>query len=103
MTKVTGTVRYTEEKADHENHSYAHVNRDTTGSRYRTRVCMSACIGNINQRMRQVFGDEYALMAETAPGAGMKVILRVPKFFPGVRPDLPKFGEDTEPKASQPT
>ncbi|HEX6359848.1 histidine kinase [Actinophytocola sp.] len=59
-------------------------------------------IGNINQRMRQVFGDEYALMAETAPGAGMKVILRVPKFFPGVRPDLPQFGEETEPKASQP-
>jgi two-component system LytT family sensor kinase len=24
----------------------------------------------------------------------MKVILRVPKFFPGVRPDLPKFGAD---------
>jgi two-component system LytT family sensor kinase len=51
-------------------------------------------IGNINQRMRSVFGDEYALMAETAPGAGMKVILRVPKFFPGVRPDLPKFGSE---------
>jgi two-component system LytT family sensor kinase len=63
-------------------------------------------IGNINQRMRSVFGDEYALMAETAPGAGMKVILRVPKFFPGVRPDLPKFGteESTEtPKAGQAT
>ncbi len=53
-------------------------------------------IGNINQRMRSVFGDEYALMAETAPGAGMKVILRVPKFFPGVRPDLPKFGPQSE-------
>jgi len=51
-------------------------------------------IGNINQRMRSVFGDEYALMAETAPGAGMKVILRVPKSFPGVRPDLPKYGTE---------
>jgi len=53
-------------------------------------------LGNINQRMRSVFGDEYALMVETAPGAGMKVILRVPKFFPGVRPDLPEYstGED---------
>jgi len=60
-------------------------------------------IGNINQRMRQVFGDEYALMAETAPGAGMKVILRVPKFFPGVRPDIPRLPEETEAKASQPT
>jgi len=46
-------------------------------------------VGNINQRMRQVFGDEYALMVETAPGAGTKVTIRVPKFFPGVRPDLP--------------
>lgn len=48
-------------------------------------------LGNINQRMRSVFGDEYALMVETAPGAGMKVILRVPKFVQGVRPDLPEF------------
>jgi len=56
-------------------------------------------IGNINQRMRQVFGDEYALMAETAPGAGMKVILRVPKFFPGVRPDLPAYDPEAEGEA----
>jgi two-component system LytT family sensor kinase len=60
-------------------------------------------IGNINQRMRQVFGDEYALMAETAPGAGMKVILRVPKFFPGVRPDLPQFGEEEKAAQKSPT
>jgi two-component system LytT family sensor kinase len=62
-------------------------------------------LGNINQRMRSVFGDEYALMVETAPGAGMKVILRVPKFFPGVRTDLPEYaaseeeGGDAEPAA----
>jgi two-component system LytT family sensor kinase len=30
-------------------------------------------------------------MVETAPGAGMKVILRVPKSFPGVRPALPDY------------
>lgn len=48
-------------------------------------------LGNINARMRQLFGDEYALMVETAPGAGMKVTLRVPKFAPGVRTDLPDF------------
>ena len=53
-------------------------------------------IGNINQRMRAVFGDDYALIVETAPGAGMKVILRVPKFTPGVRPDLRGFGSRTE-------
>jgi two-component system LytT family sensor kinase len=48
-------------------------------------------IGNINQRMRSVFGDEYALTVETAPDAGMKVILRVPKSVPGVRPPLPDY------------
>ncbi|MFL6145156.1 MAG: sensor histidine kinase [Labedaea sp.] len=53
-------------------------------------------LGNINQRMRSVFGDEYALMVETAPGAGMKVILRVPKFFPGIRPDLPVLSSSAD-------
>jgi two-component system LytT family sensor kinase len=46
-------------------------------------------IGNINQRMRSVYGEEYALMVETAPGAGMKVELRVPKFSSNVRTMLP--------------
>lgn len=46
-------------------------------------------IGNINQRMKAVYGDDYALIVETAPGAGMKVILRVPKFAPGVRASRP--------------
>jgi two-component system LytT family sensor kinase len=59
-------------------------------------------IGNINQRMRSVYGEEYALMVETAPGAGMKVILRVPKFSPNVRAAVPGYGdleqrEETDP------
>ncbi|HEX4703475.1 MAG TPA: histidine kinase [Pseudonocardiaceae bacterium] len=58
-------------------------------------------IGNINQRMRSVYGEEYALMVETAPGAGMKVVLRVPKFSPNVRPAMPGYAgaddvEDTD-------
>jgi two-component system LytT family sensor kinase len=55
-------------------------------------------IGNINQRMRSVYGEEYALMVETAPGAGMKVILRIPKFSPNVRPAMPGYSdaEDVE-------
>ena len=48
-------------------------------------------LGNINQRMQQVFGSDYAVMVETAPGAGMKVTLRVPKYVPGVRPNLPDY------------
>ncbi|WP_091289136.1 sensor histidine kinase [Amycolatopsis xylanica] len=51
-------------------------------------------LGNINQRMQQVFGSDYALMVETAPGAGMKVTLRVPKFVPGVRPNLPDYSAE---------
>jgi two-component system, LytTR family, sensor kinase len=51
-------------------------------------------IGNINNRMRTVFGDDYALMVETAPDAGMKVTMRVPKFSPGVRPVLTVVPDD---------
>ena len=45
-------------------------------------------IGNINDRMRTVFGAEYALVVETAPNAGTKVILKVPKFARNVLPNL---------------
>lgn len=53
-------------------------------------------IGNINQRMRSVYGEEYALMVETAPGAGMKVVLRVPKFSPNVRAVMPGFASSDD-------
>jgi two-component system LytT family sensor kinase len=42
-------------------------------------------LGNVDARLRQVFGDDYGLVVETAPGAGTKVSFRVPKFAPGVR------------------
>jgi two-component system LytT family sensor kinase len=42
-------------------------------------------LGNVDARLRAVFGDEYGLVVETAPGAGTKVTLRVPKFAAGVR------------------
>jgi two-component system, LytTR family, sensor kinase len=44
-------------------------------------------LGNINQRMQNTFGREYALVVETAPDMGTKVTLRLPKFHQGVRPD----------------
>jgi LytS/YehU family sensor histidine kinase len=43
-------------------------------------------LANVDERMRQVYGDDYGLVIETAPGAGMKVNLRVPKYRPGVLP-----------------
>ena len=44
----------------------------------------SVGLGNVDGRLRTVYGDEYGLVVETAPGAGTKVVVRVPKFAPGV-------------------
>jgi two-component system LytT family sensor kinase len=41
-------------------------------------------LGNVDARLRATYGDEYGLVVETAPGAGTKVAVRVPKFAPGV-------------------
>ncbi|WP_307816463.1 sensor histidine kinase [Nocardioides limicola] len=41
-------------------------------------------LGNVDARLRTTFGDDYGLVVETARGAGTKVIVRVPKFAPGV-------------------
>ncbi|MGH8862953.1 MAG: sensor histidine kinase [Jatrophihabitantaceae bacterium] len=44
----------------------------------------SVGLGNVDARLRQVFGDSYGLVVETAPRAGTKVSVRIPKFAPGV-------------------
>ena len=44
----------------------------------------SVGLGNVDARLRNAFGDEYGLAVETAPGAGTKVTVRVPKFARGV-------------------
>jgi len=46
----------------------------------------SVGLGNVDARLRQVYGDARGLVIETAPGAGTKVIFRVPKYAPGVHP-----------------
>jgi two-component system LytT family sensor kinase len=46
----------------------------------------SVGLANVDARLRQVFGEGYGLVVETAPGAGTKVSFRVPKYAPGVRP-----------------
>ena len=43
----------------------------------------SVGLGNVDARLRTTYGDEYGLVVETAPGAGTKVTVRVPKFAPG--------------------
>ncbi len=44
----------------------------------------SVGLANVDERMRTVYGNEYGIVVETAPGQGTKVTLRVPKFAPGV-------------------
>ncbi len=43
-------------------------------------------LANVDERLRRAFGDTYGVVVETAPGAGTKVTLRVPKFAVGVTP-----------------
>lgn len=42
-------------------------------------------LGNVDARLRAIYGDDHGLVVETALGAGTKVTVRVPKFHPGVR------------------
>ncbi|MGW6458014.1 sensor histidine kinase [Streptomyces sp. NPDC055078] len=46
----------------------------------------SAGIGlsNVDERLRQVYGDDHGLVIETGVGAGMKITIRVPKYRAGV-------------------
>ena len=44
----------------------------------------SVGLGNVDSRLRSTYGDDYGLVVETAPGAGTRVIVRVPKYAPGV-------------------
>jgi len=42
---------------------------------------------NVDDRLRAAFGEDYGLVVETERGAGTKVIVRLPKFAPGVNAD----------------
>ena len=44
----------------------------------------SVGLGNVDGRLRTTYGDDYGLVVETAPGAGTKVTVRIPKYAPGV-------------------
>ena len=39
---------------------------------------------NVDRRLRAVFGAGHGLVIETAAGAGTRVVVRVPRFHPGV-------------------
>lgn len=44
----------------------------------------SVGLANVDERLRAAYGDEFGLVVETAPGAGTRVLVRLPKFAPGV-------------------
>ncbi|MFB6985608.1 sensor histidine kinase [Streptomyces sp. NPDC056178] len=39
---------------------------------------------NVDERLRQVYGDDYGLVIETGLGAGMRITVRLPKYRAGV-------------------
>ncbi len=39
---------------------------------------------NVDRRLRAVYGPGYGLVIETAQDAGTRVVLRLPRFQPGV-------------------
>ncbi|GAA1380566.1 histidine kinase [Catellatospora chokoriensis] len=49
-------------------------------------------LGNVDDRLRAVFGDAYGLVVETAPQAGTRVSLRIPKFRGGTVMSEPATG-----------
>ncbi len=42
-------------------------------------------LGNVDERLRQVYGKTHGPVIETAVGAGMKITIRIPKYHPGVQ------------------
>jgi two-component system LytT family sensor kinase len=45
-------------------------------------------LANVDERLRDTFGDDHGLVVETAPGAGTRVSMRVPKFAEAVSNDV---------------
>ncbi|MBY8840906.1 sensor histidine kinase [Streptomyces sp. SP2-10] len=45
---------------------------------------------NVDERLRQVYGDDHGLVIETGVGAGMKITIRVPKYRTGVHSGPPR-------------
>ena len=44
----------------------------------------SVGLGNVDARLRQVYGEDAGLVVDTAPGSGMRVAFRVPKYSPAL-------------------
>ncbi|MER5890398.1 histidine kinase [Streptomyces sp. NPDC001941] len=44
-------------------------------------------LSNVDERLRQAYGDDHGLVVETGVGAGMKITVRIPKYRAGVHRD----------------
>ncbi|MFI6348500.1 sensor histidine kinase [Streptomyces sp. NPDC050560] len=45
-------------------------------------------LSNVDERLRQAFGDAYGLVIDTGVGAGMRITVRIPKYRAGVHPQV---------------
>jgi two-component system LytT family sensor kinase len=43
-------------------------------------------LANVDRRLRNVYGPWYGLVVETAKDEGTRVVVRIPRFQPGVMP-----------------
>ena len=41
-------------------------------------------LANVDERLRTTFGDDHGLVVETAPGAGTRITMRIPKYAEAV-------------------
>jgi len=57
-------------------HARAALAGDASGS--------GLALANVDRRLRAVYGPQYGLVIETAQGAGTRIVVRVPRFAPGV-------------------
>jgi two-component system, LytTR family, sensor kinase len=46
----------------------------------------SVGLANVDRRLRSVYGAWFGLVVETAPNEGTRVVVRIPRFQPGVMP-----------------
>ena len=44
-------------------------------------------LANVDERLRSTFGDDRGLVVETAPGAGTRITMRIPKYAEAVTVD----------------
>ncbi|WP_310961531.1 sensor histidine kinase [Nocardioides terrisoli] len=94
LAQKAGTGRITILAEDHDREAVISVEDDGVGEdpeRVRRALAGdesldSVGLGNVDERLRSAYGDDYGLVVETAPGAGTKVTMRVPKYAAGVRP-----------------